>query len=236
MDLNGNTQIISEKAAAIGRPLGYAIFLLITLVGSTSSKVSGFNREKHDGMLEVLLTYTSNRKYLLASKILAGMLGAVLTTFSYIGGMLISVWTAEEFIIKDSTGENATDVFSIGSDLLIGFEGLVVAISIIMALTIVISLSIAIEVVLPRDFADRIGTSVLLGAGLLFYFSIAVDPNPKGFILYINPFFWPYEIALAVIDGYWLNALTFSLLWLTFILSLISLSAKAIEMERVIYD
>jgi ABC-type Na+ efflux pump permease subunit len=236
ISVNGNTQIISEKAAAIGRPLGYAIFLLITLVGSTSSKVSGFNREKHDGMLEVLLTYTTNRKHLLSSKILAGMLGAVLTTVSYIGGMLLSVWIAEEFIMKDSTEESVSDVFSVSSDLIVGFEGFIIAISIIMALTIVISLSIAIEVILPKDFADRIGTSVLLGAGLLFYFSIAVDPNPQGIILFINPFFWPYEIALATIDGYWFNALLFTLLWLTFIITLISISARAIEMERVLYD
>jgi len=236
MDVNGNTQVISEKAAAIGRPLGYAIFLLITLVGSTSSKVSGFNREKQDGMLEVLLTYTSDRKLLLGSKIIAGMVGAVISTISYIGGMLISVWVAEEFIISQSTSENTAEVFSISSDLLVGFEGIIIGISIIMALTIVISLSIAIEVILPRDVADRIGTSIMLGAGLLFYFSIAVNPNPQGFIIYVNPFFWPYEIALSAIDGYWTNTLTFFLIWLTFIFGLISFSAKAIEMERVIYD
>ncbi|MHA1911982.1 MAG: ABC transporter permease [Candidatus Kariarchaeaceae archaeon] len=236
MDVNGNTQIISEKAASLGRPLGYAIFLLIALVGSTSSKVSGFNREKHDGMLEVLLIYTTNRKHLLSSKILAGMLGAVLTTVSYLAGMLVSVWITEEFMTVNTSEESVSEVFAIGSDLIIGLEGLVMIIAIVMALTIVISLSIAIEVILPKDVADRIGTSILLGAGLIFYFTIAVDPNPQGVILYLNPFFWPYEIALAVIDGYWLNALTFVLLWITFIFSLISISARAIEMERVIYD
>ncbi len=236
MDVNGKTQIISEKAANIGRPLGYAIFLLITLVGSTSSKVSGFNREKHDGMLEVLLTYTTNRKQLLGSKILAGMLGAIITTVSYLGGMLISVWIVEKYMTKNTSDESVSDVFAISSDLIIGFEGLVMILAIVMALTIVISLSIAIEVILPKDVADRIGTSILLGAGLIFYFSIALDPNPQGVILYVNPFFWPYEIALALIDGYWLTVLTFTLFWLTFIFGLISLSAKAIEMERVIYD
>ena len=42
-----------------------------------------------------------------------------------------------------------------------------IILAIIMSLTIVISFSIAIEVILPKDFAERIGTSFLLGAGLL---------------------------------------------------------------------
>ncbi|NHJ32935.1 MAG: hypothetical protein FK732_08735 [Asgard group archaeon] len=93
-----------------------------------------------------------------------------------------------------------------------------------------------VDTMFSKPVAERVGITVVMGFGLLFYFTVAFDPGTTMFFAQINPFYWIYHSFLSMIDlsfG-WVDAIFIGMIVLL-LGGMVFLARKSIEREKVLF-
>ncbi|OLS27210.1 MAG: hypothetical protein HeimC2_13200 [Candidatus Heimdallarchaeota archaeon LC_2] len=221
-----------KDRGALAFPLAYMSFLILILA-SSAIRITGFSAEKSAGMMELLLTSTINRKELVISKLLTGVIYGLATVTSYVIGVLISIQIINE---SDSNNDGLSTI--VFSENIITFKNLII-ISSLFILLIFTSMEIMLtaQLMLGKESGDRLGSTANMILAFLFYFSLISDPLQETAAQIINPFFWAYKTALNVaFSENWLNSSLYMLLNISFVTILLRIMTNAIEKEKVIFD
>lgn len=222
--------LLSEKAAMIAFPMGYMIFLLVTL-NSSSNSLIGFAREKRMRTMEILLAYTKDHRMLVISKTITAIIAALGSTTSYVLGILVG-----SYLATSKQAEGLLSVFGIDFESITAGAVIVMFLVVILALLIGTSITMALDTNMTREASERLSPLVGIGLAMLFYF--VVITNPVNYIpsMIVNPFYWCYRLGLLLIDGKWTwETFTYIILIIALIGILIQISTRGIEKESNLY-
>lgn len=224
-----------ESTLNLASPFAYAIFILISLVGAMGRTI-GFAKEKEDGTFETLLTITKNRTLLVLSKFVVGILASFLSILAYFLGS-ISASLLSAAIIGDANVQSGIEgILAIPKGALLSGKGIILLLGLAFCLGLNMLALMTVDTLFSRTVSERLGTSLVIGLGMLFYFSVVFDPATTAFFAVINPFYWIYHSFLSIIDlsFRWMDAI-YLLLSIGLFIGLLILATKAIEREKVLF-
>ncbi|MFW9924993.1 MAG: ABC transporter permease [Candidatus Thorarchaeota archaeon] len=226
----------NKDTIAIAGPFSYALFIMVALIGNMGRTI-GFSKEKEDGTFETMLTITKNRSHLVLSKLIVGVIASVMSILAYFAGSAFAGLITNMILGGNSEITSGLEgVLAIPFDALISFKGILILLGLGIGLVMTMLALMTFDTVFSKTVSERIGTSVVMGFGILFYFSIIFDPTSTAIYAQINPFYWIYHFIMALIDGSfgWIDGI---FLGLTCILlaGLVYLATKAIEREKVLF-
>jgi ABC-type transport system involved in multi-copper enzyme maturation permease subunit len=219
----------------LAAPFAYAMFILVTLVGNMGRTI-GFSKEKEDGTFETMLSITKNRANLVFSKLIVGFIASILSILAYFTGSVLAGWISMQVIGDPGSSVGTEGILSLSLQDLLSFKGVVLLIGIVLALVITMLALMTVDTMFSKTVAERVGITVVMGFGLLFYFTVAFDPGTTMFFAQINPFYWIYHSFLSMIDlsfG-WVDGIFIGLI-IGLLLAMIFLARKSIEREKVLF-
>ncbi|MEA2070314.1 MAG: ABC transporter permease [Asgard group archaeon] len=225
-----------SETIEMASPFAYAIFILITLVGAMGRSI-GFGKEKSDGTFETMLTITKNRSILVLSKLIIGIIASLLSTLAYFAGSALAAQIAMG--VLDGTGSEGIGlegILSFPMDELFSYKGIVLLVGLGISLIITMLALMTIDTLFSQTVSERLGTSLVMGFGILFYFAVAFDPTTTAIYAQVTPFYWIYHVFLSIIDlsfG-WVD-IVYSVLIVALLIGMIILATKAIEREKVLF-
>lgn len=225
-------QGIVKDRGALAFPLAYMSFLILIL-SSTAIRITGFSSEKNAGMMELLLSSIKNRKELVMSKLLTGVIYGLATVLSYIIGALISLQITSGF---ETSEEGLSDII-FSNDILTNKNLMVISFLFIFLIFTSMEIMLTSQLLLGKEAGDRVGSMANMILSFLFYFSLISDPLSETPAQIINPFFWPFKVALNVaFNENWINSLFYLFLNISFLLVLLRIMTCSIEKEKLIFD
>ncbi len=225
----------SQETMELAAPFAYAMFILVTLVGNMGRTI-GFSKEKEDGTFETMLSITRNRANLVFSKLIVGFIASVLSILAYFTGSALAGWISMQVIGDPGESVGTEGILSLSLQDLLSFKGVVLLIGIVLALVITMLALMTVDTMFSKTVAERVGITVVMGFGLLFYFTVAFDPGTTMFFAQINPFYWIYHSFLSMIDlsfG-WVDSI-FIVLIAGLLIAMVYLARKSIEREKVLF-
>ncbi|MCE7734893.1 MAG: ABC transporter permease [Candidatus Heimdallarchaeota archaeon] len=225
-------QGIVKDRGALAFPLAYMSFLILIL-SSTAIRITGFSAEKNAGMMELLLSSIKNRKELVISKLLTGVIYGLATVLSYLIGALISLQITSGF----ETDEEGLSGIIFSNDILTNKNLMVISLLFIFLIFTSMEIMLTSQLLLGKEAGDRVGSTANMILSFLFYFSLISDPLSETPAQIINPFFWPFKTALNIaFNENWINSFLYLLLNVSFLLVLLRIMTYAIEKEKIIFD
>ncbi len=225
----GGQDLLGYKAATLAYPLGYMIFLLISL-NSSSSSLIGFGKEKRMRTMEMLLAYVKNHSLLIISKALTGLIAALGSTLSYLLGIILS------YSFSDDDTESFFSIFGFDIQAIGVGNVIIVFLFAVLALFISTLMTMAVDTNLKREASERLSPLIAIGFAFFFYFVIIIEPLTVTGMLMINPFFWCYRLALLIVSRVFnYEVIVYPSLILVSLIALIFLSTKGIQKEKTLY-
>ncbi|NHJ84759.1 MAG: ABC transporter permease [Asgard group archaeon] len=224
----------SQETVEIAGPFAYAMFILISLVG-TMGRTIGFGKEKEDGTFETMLTITKNRSNLVYSKLIVGVLASMLSIFAYFLGSVIAGRVVKA-LVPSSESIGLEGILAIPFSSMISYRGIFVLLGLGVALVITMLALMTVDTLFSKTVAERVGTAVVMGFGFLFYFTVAFDPGTTAIYAQINPFYWIYHafMSLADLSYGWVDAI-YTVLFIALLAVMVFVARKAIEREKVLF-
>ncbi len=225
----------SQDTMKLAAPFAYAMFILVTLVGNMGRTI-GFSKEKEDGTFETMLSITRNRSNLVFSKLIVGFIASLLSILAYFAGSAFAGLISLQVLGDPGESVGVEGILSLSIQDLISIQGVVLLIGIVIALVLTMLALMTVDTMFSRTVAERVGITVVMGLGLLFYFTVAFDPGTTMFLAQINPFYWIYHSFLSMIDlsfG-WVDGIFLGLIVLLLV-GMVFLARKSIEREKVLF-
>ncbi|MBD3191354.1 MAG: ABC transporter permease subunit [Candidatus Heimdallarchaeota archaeon] len=224
-----------ESTLNLASPFAYAIFILVSLVGAMGRTI-GFAKEKEDGTFETLLTITKNRTLLVLSKFIVGIIASFLSILAYFLGSVFAGLMSGAIIGDTNVQSGIEGILAIPKGELLSGNGELLLFGLAFCLALNMLALMTVDTLFSRTVSERLGTSLVIGLGMLFYFSVVFDPTTTAFFAVINPFYWIYHSFLSIIDlsFRWMDAL-YLVLSIALFVGLLILATKAIEREKVLF-
>ncbi|MCK5046599.1 MAG: ABC transporter permease, partial [Candidatus Heimdallarchaeota archaeon] len=210
-------------------------FILVTLVGNMGRTI-GFSKEKEDGTFETMLSITRNRSDLVFSKLIVGFIASLLSILAYFAGSAFAGLISLKVLGDPGDSVGVEGILSLSMEDLLSIKGVVLLIGIVIALVLTMLALMTVDTMFSKTVAERVGITVVMGFGLLFYFTVAFDPGTTMFFAQINPFYWIYHSFLSMVDlsfG-WVDGIFLGLIVLL-LGGMLFLARKAIEREKVLF-
>ena len=225
----------SQDTMKLAAPFAYAMFILVTLVGNMGRTI-GFSKEKEDGTFETMLSITRNRSNLVFSKLIVGFIASLLSILAYFAGSAFAGLISLQVLGDPGESVGVEGILSLSIQDLISIQGVVLLIGIVIALVLTMLALMTVDTMFSRTVAERVGITVVMGLGLLFYFTVAFDPGTTMILAQINPFYWIYHSFLSMVDlsfG-WVDGIFLGLIALLLV-GMVFLARKSIEREKVLF-
>jgi len=225
----------SQDTMKLAAPFAYAMFILVTLVGNMGRTI-GFSKEKEDGTFETMLSITRNRSDLVFSKLIVGFIASLLSILAYFAGSAFAGLISLQVLGDPGESVGVEGILSLSIQDLLSIQGVVLLIGIVIALVLTMLALMTVDTMFSKTVAERVGMTVVMGFGLLFYFTVAFDPGTTMFFAQINPFYWIYHSFLSMVDlsfG-WVDGIFLGLIVLL-LGGMVFLARKAIEREKVLF-
>jgi len=225
----------SQDTMKLAAPFAYAMFILVTLAGNMGRTI-GFSKEKEDGTFETMLSITKNRANLVFSKLVVGFIASILSILAYFTGSALAGVISLQIMGDPGDSVGAEGILALSIQDLLSFKGLILLIGIVIALVITMLALMTVDTIFSKTVAERVGITVVMGFGLLFYFTVAFDPGTTMFFAQINPFYWIYHSFLSMVDlsfG-WVDAIFVGMIVLI-LGAMVYIARKAIEREKVLF-
>ena len=225
----------SQSTIVMASPYAYAMFIMVALIGNMGRTI-GFSKEKEDGTFETMLTITKNRSLLVLSKLIVGVIASSLSIIAYFVGSALAGALSQAIIGGTDASAGLEGILAMPMSDLLSFKGVILLIGLALALILAMLALMTFDTMFSKTVSERIGTSVVMGFGMLFYFTVAFDPGSTAIYAQINPFYWVYHAFLSMIDlsfG-WLDGLYLAL-FIGLMLVMLFLARRAIEREKVLF-
>ncbi|MBK5112034.1 MAG: ABC transporter permease [Candidatus Heimdallarchaeota archaeon] len=225
----------SQDTLALAGPFAYAMFILVMLVGNMGRTI-GFSKEKEDGTFETMLSITRNRSNLVFSKLIVGFIASLLSILAYFTGSALAGLISLQFFGDPGESFGTEGILALSIQDLLSGKGVVLLLGIVVALVITMLALMTVDTMFSRTVAERVGITVVMGFGLLFYFTVAFDPGTTMFFAQINPFYWIYHSFLSMVDlsfG-WVDAIFIGMI-IVLLGAMVFLARKSIEREKVLF-
>ncbi len=225
----------SQATLQLAAPFAYAMFILITLVGNMGRTI-GFGKEKEDGTFETMLSITKNRAHLVFSKLVVGLIASLLSIVAYFAGSVFAGLLSLSVIGDSGDSMGVEGILALSIDDLLSIKGVVLLIGLVIALVITMLALMTVDTMFSKTIAERVGMTVVMGFGLLFYFTVAFDPATTAPYAVINPFYWIYHLFLSIVDlsFTWVDGI-YLVLIVGLLTTMLFLARKAIEREKVLF-
>ncbi len=225
----------SAETLVLASPFAYALFIMVALIGNMGRTI-GFSKEKEDGTFETMLTITKNRSLLVLSKLLVGVIATNLSILAYFVGSALAGAMAKSLSGGTDNAAGLEGILAFPMSDLLSFKGVILLIGLGSTLVLAMLTLMTFDTMFSKTVSERIGTSVVMGFGMLFYFTVAFDPGTTAIYARINPFYWIYHAFLSMIDlsFAWLDAL-YIVLFLGLFALLLLLARRAIEREKALF-
>lgn len=223
----------AKNRGAIAFPLAYMAFLIL-IMGSSTMRMTGFSAEKEAGMIELLLINVKFRRELVLSKLVLGMLYGLLSILSYIVGVGIVI-----LLNMGSSGGSATELLSfvIPGDLFKVHSILAIILMFVILSFMSMQILMAMQLSMGREAGDKFGGMTLTIMTIMFYITSLSDPLAESPIQILNPFFWPFKLALNLIfKEQPMGSLFYGWLILTFNIYLVRSQVKSIQKETILFE
>ena len=225
----------SQDTMKLAAPFAYAMFILVTLVCNMGRTI-GFYKEMEDGTFETMLSITRNRSNLVFSKLIVGFIASLLSILAYFAGSAFAGLISLQVLGDPGESVGVEGILSLSIQDLISIQGVVLLIGIVIALVLTMLALMTVDTMFSRTVAERVGITVVMGLGLLFYFTVAFDPGTTMILAQINPFYWIYHSFLSMVDlsfG-WVDGIFLGLIALLLV-GMVFLARKSIEREKVLF-
>jgi ABC-type transport system involved in multi-copper enzyme maturation permease subunit len=225
----------SQDTLALAGPFAYAMFILVTLVGNMGRTI-GFSKEKEDGTFETMLSITRNRSNLVFSKLIVGFIASLLSILAYFTGSALAGLISLQVFGDPGESFGTEGILALSIQDLLSGKGVVLLLGIVVALVITMLALMTVDTMFSRTVAERVGITVVMGFGLLFYFTVAFDPGTTMFFAQINPFYWIYHSFLSMVDFSfgWVDAIFIGMI-IVLLGVMVFLARKSIEREKVLF-
>ncbi len=221
---------LSSKAILAAYPLGYMIFLLVTL-NSSSNSIIGFAREKRMRTMEILLSYTQEHYILIISKVITGLVASLGSAFSYILGILSAT-----ILFSPEEGSNMFDIFSVKLKVFTFWDMLIIFFAVVISLIISTLMTMAVDCNITKEASERLSPLISIGFSFFFYFVVIVHPYRFSLFLLFDPFYWPYRATLLLLSGQFnIELLIEAMLTTVLFIALIALATKGVQKEKTLY-
>jgi len=226
----------TQETLNLAAPFAYALFIMIALIGNMGRTI-GFSKEKEDGTFETMLTITKNRSYLVLSKLIVGIIASTLSILAYFSGSAIAGALTTSLFGSSDELSGLEGILALPMGDLLSFKGVILLIGLGISLVAAMLALMTVDTIFSRTVAERLGTSIVMGFGILFYFAVAFDPGTTAIYAQINPFYWIYHSILSLIDlSYgWIDAI-YTTLFVVLLIGMVFLARRAIERERVLFS
>jgi len=225
----------SQSTLLLASPFAYALFIMVALIGNMGRTI-GFSREKEDGTFETMLTITKDRSLLVLSKLLVGVIASSLSILAYFVGSALAGFMAQSISGGSDVSAGLEGILAFPMSDLLSYKGVLLLIGLGSSLVLAMLALMTFDTMFSKTVSERIGTSVVMGLGMLFYFTVAFDPGTTAIYARINPFYWVYHSFLSMIDlsfG-WLDAM-YLVLFVGLLVLMLFLARRAIEREKVLF-
>ena len=226
----------SQDTLNLAGPFAYALFIMIALIGNMGRTI-GFSKEKEDGTFETMLTITKNRSFLVLSKLIVGIIASAISIIAYFSGSAIAGWMSSSLFGTSDELSGLEGILALPMADLLSFKGVILLVGLGLSLVAAMLALMTVDTIFSRTVAERLGTSIVMGFGILFYFAVAFDPATTAIYAQINPFYWVYHSFISIIDlsfG-WIDALYISL-FVVLLGAMLFLARRAIEREKVLFS
>ncbi len=223
---------VAKNRGNVGFGLAYIAFLIL-IMGGSILKITGFSAERESGMMELLLTSVHKRHYLILSKLITGISYGFASIMSYIVGLGV-VLLVSSIVSSESTNFIASLVP----------EDIITPLSIFAVILMFVSLSfmsmnilLFFQLSMGREAGDRFGGTATTMLSILFYMTSLVDPLEESPIQVVNPYYWPFKLALNMIfKEDLLRSLLYAFMIISFSIILLKKQTTAIEKEKVLFE
>ena len=225
----------SQSTLILASPFAYALFIMVALIGNMGRTI-GFSKEKEDGTFETMLTITKDRSYLVLSKLIVGIIASTLSIIAYFVGSILAGVLSQAIVGGSDAAAGLEGVLAMPMGDLLSFRGVLLLVGLGLSLVLAMLTLMTFDTMFSKTVSERLGTSVVMGFGMLFYFTVAFDPGTTAIYAQINPFYWVYHAFLSMIDlsfG-WLDAM-FLVLFIGLLILMLFLARRAIEREKVLF-
>lgn len=226
----------SADTLVLASPFAYALFIMVALIGNMGRTI-GFSKEKEDGTFETMLTITKNRSFLVLSKLLVGIIASTLSILAYFIGSALAGTLSQALLGGSDAGFGLEGVLAFPTSDLLSFKGVILLIGLGSSLVLAMLALMTFDTMFSKTVSERVGTSVVMGFGMLFYFTVAFNPGTTAIYAQINPFYWVYHAFLSMIDlsfG-WIDAM-FIALFIGLFALLLFFARRAIEREKALFN
>ncbi|MHA2254122.1 MAG: ABC transporter permease, partial [Candidatus Kariarchaeaceae archaeon] len=221
-----------KRRSSIAFPLAYMAFLILILSGS-SMRVTGFSAEKQSGMMELLMSSVIFRREMVLSKLITGVIYGLVSVLSYMLGIVLV------FLFENKEASVGTEftAFVFPQEAMTLYNIIVVTLLFSILTFLSMQIVLASQLVLGKEAGDRAGSMFNMALSFIFYFSIIGDALAETPLQIVNPFFWPFRIAINLIfRDEFLYTLSYSFMVLLFSSLLLKIKTISIEKEKSIYD
>ena len=223
---------VAKNRGNVGFGLAYIAFLIL-IMGGSILKITGFSAERESGMMELLLTSVDKRHYLILSKLITGISYGFASIMSYIVGLGVVI------LVSSIVSNESTNFI-----MALIPEDIITPLSIFAVILMFVSLSfmsmnilLFFQLSMGREAGDRFGGTATTMLSILFYMTSLVDPIEESPIQVINPYYWPFKLALNMIfKEDLLRSLLYGFLIISFSLILLKKQTSAIEKEKVLFE
>ncbi|MHA1156262.1 MAG: ABC transporter permease, partial [Candidatus Heimdallarchaeota archaeon] len=225
----------SQSTLILASPFAYALFIMVALIGNMGRSI-GFSKEKEDGTFETMLTITKDRSLLVLSKLIVGIIASTLSIIAYFLGSALAGVMSQSLLGGSDASAGLEGVLSLPMSDLLSFRGVILLVGLGLSLVLAMLTLMTFDTMFSKTVSERLGTTTVMGFGMLFYFTVAFDPATTAIYAQINPFYWVYHAFLSMIDlsfG-WLDAM-FLALFMGLLALMLFLARRAIEREKVLF-
>lgn len=226
----------TQETLNLAAPFAYALFIMIALIGNMGRTI-GFSKEKEDGTFETMLTITKDRSYLVLSKLIVGIIASILSILAYFSGSAIAGALTTSLFGSSDELSGLEGILALPMGDLLSFKGVILLVGLGISLVAAMLALMTVDTIFSRTVAERLGTSIVMGFGILFYFAVAFDPGTTAIYAQINPFYWIYHSVLSLIDlSYgWIDGI-YTALFVALLIGMVFLARRAIEREKVLFS
>lgn len=223
---------VAKNRGNVGFGLAYIAFLIL-IMGGSILRITGFSAERESGMMELLLTSVDKRHYLILSKLITGISYGFASIMSYIVGLSVVL------VISSVVSSESTNFL-----LSLVPEDIITPLSVFAVILMFVSLSfmsmnilLFFQLSMGKEAGDRFGGTATTMLSILFYMTSLVDPLEESPIQLVNPYYWPFKLALNMIFKEDLfRSFGYAFLIITFSLILLKKQTSAIEKEKVLFE
>ncbi len=229
-DLYGSEE--RKRRSDIAFSLAYLAFLILILA-SSSMRIASFSAEKHAGMMEILMSSVRYRRDLILSKLITGVIYGLLSVLSYMIGIIVV------FVFENEEATEGTEFTALVlPEDAVTFTNVMIIIILFTILTFLsMQIILASQLALGKEAGDRAGSMINMALAFIFYFGSVGNPLNESTIQVVNPFFWPFKVALNLIfrDSFG-STLIYCILMFLFSVLLLTIKIMAIEREKTLYE